>query len=260
MKKSLLFYPGLFLFLIFLSTNLIDSPVPDSLQVSRFPETRLGKQVYIKTGDYYVGDHNLKTNPLRSLGFQDFYLDIHPVTNSQYVNFIRISQYQPQGAFDTETAKKNPLLPATGLTFHDAEAYARYYHKRLPTEWEWEIAARSLKKEILPENKSVPPSQRGNFFSSDKKGVMPVFSYPPNELGIFGMAGNVFEWTSSLYPKEYLLGKYFKPYKILVLRGGGWTNLIYDVKVTIRTPFAASRHLKWIGFRCVSGQKTRGKI
>jgi formylglycine-generating enzyme required for sulfatase activity len=256
MKKLALFYP----FLFFLSIYFFEFPVETRVPVLKSPKNGLGKQVYIKSGNYYVGAHNHKTNPLRSMVFKDFYIDIHPVTNSQYLNFIKTSQYHPQGDFDTEKAKQFPLLPATGLTYQDAEAYARYYQKRLPTEWEWEIAARSLKKEVPTENKSIPVSQRGNFFTGHNKSVMPVFSYPPNELGIFGMAGNVFEWTSSVYPKEYLLGKYHRQYTVMVLRGGAWTNLVFDVKVSTRTPFAASRQLNWIGFRCVSDQKTRSGI
>lgn len=259
MKRLLLIYPGLFFCLFFLSIHLLDSPITAGFQDPEFPKHRLGQQVYIKAGDYYVGQKNLKTNPLRLLSFKDFYMDIHPVTNFQYVNFIQSCQYHPRGGFNVETAKQFPLLPATSLTYLDAEAYAHYYHKRLPTEWEWEIAARSLKKEISTGYKSLPESKRGNFFSSNKKSVMPVFSFPPNELGIFGVAGNVFEWTSSAYPIEYLMGKYSNRYKVLVLRGGAWTNLIYDVKVTTRTPFPSCRYLGWIGFRCVSSRETRGE-
>jgi formylglycine-generating enzyme required for sulfatase activity len=94
--------------------------------------------------------------------------------------------------------------------------------------------------------------ESGHFLFNKEYYKLPVFSYPPNALGLYGMAGNVFEWTSSEYEEKYLYGKYFKGQTLKILRGGSWTNKAFDIRATTRTPFPAGRCLEWIGFRCVS--------
>jgi len=221
-----------------------------------YQDQRLGKQVYIKPGNYYVGsDKEMDNKPLRMVSFNGFYIDIHPVTNEQYVEFLSKSHYQPKGTFDMNEANRFPDLPATNFTYEDAAAYAAFFHKRLPTEWEWEIAARSLKKEVVYVSQHLPHHQRGHFLFNKEYSKKPVFSYPPNDLGLYGMAGNVFEWTSSKYQEKYLYGKHVHKFSIMVLRGGAWTNRALDIRTTTRTPFPASRCLEWIGFRCVRDKR-----
>ena len=217
-------------------------------------DDRLGKEVLIPEGDYYVGSNDEEDEkPLRLMHFKAFYIDIHPVTNIQYLEFLKVSKYKIEGGFDVKQAKENPLKPATNLTLNDAMAYAKYFNRRLPTEWEWEIAARSLKKEnIYAWGKKIEEGKCNWLDSIDKpRYVSPVFEYPANELGLYDMAGNVYEWTISEYPKEFLVGRYVGGHKIVVLRGGAWTNIIYDLRVSMRVPFAADRYLDWIGFRTV---------
>jgi len=216
-------------------------------------ENIIGKQVYIKAGNYFIGNNKEKDNkPLRKKYFKSFYIDITPVTNKQYLKFIKESSYKPMGKFLSLEPEKNPYLPATALTYYDAKAYAKYYHKRLPTEWEWEIAARSLRQDVIYVSIALNHRKRGHFIYDRIYRKEQVCSYPPNIIGIYGMAGNVFEWTKSEYDDEFLYGKYYKKHKIMVLRGGSWSNNSTDVRTTTRTPFAASRELNWLGFRCVS--------
>ena len=233
-----------------LPAGMISRELPKRLSA----DSRIGTQVYIRPGRYYTGSSDRSDNQsLKLRGFSGFYMDAHPVTNFQYLKFVDRSGFHPRGKFDLNAARKHPWLPATGLTYEDARAYADFYQKRLPTEWEWEIAARSLQSDIIYATGTHPTMETGNFFRyKQKNGVTPVFTYPPNKLGIYGMAGNVFEWTSSLYPAENLSGPYSGEYRLMVLRGGAWTNIPHDVRVTTRTPFPASRSLEWLGFRCVS--------
>jgi formylglycine-generating enzyme required for sulfatase activity len=233
--------------------KVIPQEFPDRFQ----KDPRIGSQVFIPSGQYYIGSSDRLDNlPRKRMMFGGFYIDIHPVTNFQYAEFVDRSGYHPLGGFDIEVALKQPLLPATSLTFDDARAYAEFHQKRLPTEWEWEIAARSLQVDIIYATGSLPTIKTGNFFRyKQKNGVTPVLSYPPNKIGIYGMAGNIFEWTSSGYPEEQLSGPHIGKFSIKVLRGGAWTNIPHDVRVTTRTPFPASRSLEWLGFRCVSDKQ-----
>lgn len=217
-------------------------------------DSRLGARVFIKAGRYFVGNNREKDNqPLRQMAFRGFFMDIHPVVNLQYARFLTESHYRPEGKFDMEFAREHPLLPATAVTHADASAYARFTRKRLPTEWEWEIAARSLKKETIYTTGSQPTLETGNFFRyKQHNGRTPVFRYPPNALGIYDMAGNVFEWTASPYTNGRLMGEHHSRHRLMVLRGGAWTSMASDARATTRTPFPASRFLDWIGFRCVT--------
>ncbi|OGF64064.1 MAG: hypothetical protein A2Y62_15505 [Candidatus Fischerbacteria bacterium RBG_13_37_8] len=216
-------------------------------------DERLGKEIHIAAGDYYVGSDKVKDEkPMRIMHIEAFSLDIHAVTNIQYVNFLEKSSYTTEGPFDWNKAKTQPLHPATNVTYKDAQAYAVFHGKRLPTEWEWEIAARSLKKENAYVWGKNPEPDKCNWLSdiNNPKMTTPVFQYEPNELGFYDMAGNVFEWTSSTYPEEFLKGKNASQYTVMVLKGGSWTNIIYDITVSARVPFPANRSLEWIGFRC----------
>jgi len=215
---------------------------------------RIGKQVFIPAGTYFVGDDGETDNhPCRPRRFSAFSIDVHPVTQAQYARFIRESGYTPRGNFSAPETSEEALLPAVNLTFDDAVAYARFQGRRLPSEWEWEIAARSLKRENLFATRGTPSLSNGNFFRfKQKNGITPVFSYPANGLGLYGMAGNVFEWTASRYERRRLRGKHASRFRLMVLRGGAWTNLHQDARTTKRTPFPAERCLPWLGFRCVA--------
>lgn len=217
-------------------------------------DKRLGKQVLIPEGNYYVGSNDAEDEkPLRIMHFKAFYIDIHPVTNIQYLTFLQESNYKVEGDFNIKKAVNKPLYPATNITLNDASAYARYYERRLPTEWEWEVAARSLKKENIYAWGSKIEDDKCNWLKNinEPRYITAVFEYPPNEIGLYDMAGNVYEWTTSEYPKEFLTGKNIFKYKIVVLRGGAWTNIIYDLRASMRVPFAANRYLDWVGFRTV---------
>jgi formylglycine-generating enzyme required for sulfatase activity len=213
------------------------------------------RQIRIPTGSYIVGDDQEADNRLRRKSFASFWIDIHPVTNAQFQRFLDESGYSCQGGFSPEYCRRFPDHPATGVALVDAEAFARYCGKRLPTEWEWEIAARSLKKENVYATGSPPSLTTGNFFRfKEKNGIVKVCSYPPNAIGLYGMAGNVFEWTSSRYTGEKLRGRHQSGHRLMVLRGSAWTNIHHDARATKRTPFPAARSLPWLGFRCVSDQ------
>lgn len=212
----------------------------------------LGKEIFINGGEYFVGDDvEFDNSPRRGKKFSPFFIDIHPVTNIQYSEFLKKSGYKPEGVFRKDEAGDASFLPATGLTWYDAAAYAEFYNKRLPTEWEWEIAARSLKQENIYVYGKSSRKEDGNFLSARKYNKVDVFLFKPNELGLYSMEGNVYEWCDSIYEKKYLIGKNLESVKLKVLRGGAWTNQSFDIKTTVRTPFPPGKYLDWLGFRCV---------
>ncbi len=212
--------------------------------------------IFIPKGEYFTGEKRSTCNsPLIKRSFKSFYIDIHPVSNIQFLIFLEKTNYKPSGKFDRSYAGKNPFDPATGVTREDAAMYAKYAGKRLPSEWEWEIAARALKKDYQPFLSMIYKEKRGIFYNVERKNVSQIFSTPPNEIGFYDHIGNVFEWTTGDYPMEMLTGRNKYAQKIGVIRGGAWTNIRNDVKYSTRIPFPVNRSLKWLGFRCVKDLK-----
>jgi len=159
----------------------------------------------IPAGPFLMGNNNdfhdndFDERPRHAVNLPPFYMDIFPVTNQDYKVFIdatghRIPQYWPDTGEIPASKEKHPV---TGISFPDATAFAAWKGHRLPTEQEWEKAARGAKGLRWP---------WGNTFDKKKANVglrttTPVGAYPEgcNAYGLCDMAGNVWEWTSTWY-------------------------------------------------------------
>ena len=188
--------------------------------------------------------------------YQDFSMDVTEVTVGQFKKFLKDTGYEPKEPIDWEKLYKYSPTdehPMIYVTWFDAQAYCEWAGKRLPTEKEWEFAARGgLKSKEYPwgDEESIA-REYANF-----KGVLgrdqwdrstaPVGSFRPNGYGLHDMSGNVWEWCQGWYSE-------YKEYR--VLRGGSWDFSTYYLPVANRGygyPTASSRDY---GFRCVKGSK-----
>lgn len=215
------------------------------------------EMVIIEGGSFYRGsvDGNRDEMPRHMINLSSFAIDIHPVTNEQFVRFLEIMGGEKDGNHndiirlrDSRIKRSGGRLsiesgyskhPVVGVTWYGALAYAKWVGKRLPTEAEWEIAARGGDENALyPTNEDIEKSQ-ANFFSSDTTAVM---SYAPNNFGLFDMAGNVYEWCQDWYGYNYYENSIQEPdnpqgplqgvYR--VLRGGCWKSLKEDLRCSRR--------------------------
>ncbi len=211
--------------------------------------------------------------PQHKIVLDSFAIDVHPVTNEQFVRFlealggekdaqncdiIRLRESRIKrsgGKLNIESGyAKHPVV---GVTWYGAVAYAKWVGKRLPTEAEWEIAARGGKEDaIYPTGANIERSQ-ANFFSSD---TTPVMSYPPNATGIFDMAGNVYEWCNDWYGYHYYDESVQEPNNppgppqgvYRVLRGGCWKSLKEDLRCAHRHRNNPGTMNGTYGFRCAA--------
>ena len=231
--------------------------------------------VVIKGGGYSQG--SLKGGrdeiPKHQIQLKSFALDIHPVTNEQFVRFleamggekdvnnndmIRLKDSRiKRGGGKLSIESGYTRHPVVGVSWYGAVAFAKWVGKRLPTEAEWEIAASSGKEENLYPTGEEIDRIHANFFSSD---TTPVMSYRPNPLGLYDMSGNVYEWCQDWYDFHYYDVAVQEPdnpsgpaqgtYR--VLRGGCWKSLKDDLRCSHRHRNNPGTMNGTYGFRCAA--------
>lgn len=135
--------------------------------------------------------------------FLDSYLmDKYEVSNKDYGGFIRAEGHPAPAYWDDPRLNKSEQ-PVVGVNWYDARAYCEYRGKRLPTEGEWEKAARGPKATLYPWGNDFDPAKAN--YGKNHEATMPVDSYPEGAsyYGVYNMAGNVFEWVSDWYDPRY---------------------------------------------------------
>jgi formylglycine-generating enzyme required for sulfatase activity len=217
------------------------------------------EMVLLPAGEFLMGAEEKEgsDNPVHRVAVDSFYMDKYEVTNAQYFRFCQeTGRDLPQfwGMKEFHSGLDYPNHPVVGVSWRDAEAYAEWIGKRLPTEAEWEYAARGgLVGKDFPNGDDLD-SSTGNFSS---KGTVPVGSYSPNGFGLHDMAGNVAEWVFDYYHEDYYRVSPQKnpggpdKGKFRVTRGGGWHSGKICCSVSIRNGLID----RWVdfnlGFRCV---------
>jgi serine/threonine-protein kinase len=194
-------------------------PAPEPPPVSKLPdivETPVGAMRLIRAGEFVFGADNdvplpierpdgFETpNPRQILTLGDYYMDVTEVSNSVYKQFCDATgrPYPQPPYFDKTYFDTKPDYPVVGITFDDAEAFAAWAGKRLPTEQEWEKAARGSDARIYPWGNSLPSRNANTDGAHDGfEHPAPVTSAPEgaSPYGLLNMSGNVWEWTASLY-------------------------------------------------------------
>lgn len=235
----------------------------------------LTEMVIIPEGHYLRGSNQGARDeaPRHEVHLSAFAIDIHPVTNEQFVRFleamggekdannndmIRLKESRlRRGAGRLSIESGYAKHPAVGVTWYGAMAYAKWIGKRLPTEAQWEVAALGGASDALYPFGSEIDKTQANFFSSDTTAVM---TYAPTGYGLYDLAGNVYEWCEDWYDVHYYSVSVQEPdcpkgpaqgvYR--VLRGGCWKSLKEDLRCAHRHRNNPGIVNSTYGFRCAA--------
>jgi formylglycine-generating enzyme required for sulfatase activity len=193
-------------------------------------------------------DPHADEQPEKKTDVAAYWIDMYPVTVAQYARFCRAAGHvmPPQPGYST------PRHPVVNVSWAGAAAYADWVGAKLPTEAEYEKAARGGQEGLkYPWGNDWSPAQANG--ARTRGGATPVCSYPPNGFGLFDMVGNVWEWCQDRYQRlvgTTLVGA--GPDWLRVLRGGSWLSAAGNLSVATRNyDLAQGRSSDSDGFRCV---------
>ncbi|HEU4684253.1 MAG TPA: SUMF1/EgtB/PvdO family nonheme iron enzyme [Nitrospira sp.] len=244
--------------------------------------------VRIPAGEFTMGsDKKVDRNaylvelPQRKVYLDAYDIDKYEVTTVQYLKFVLATSRSPQpdwkfdGGNFQESMATHPIMH---VTWYDADEYCRWAGKRLPTEAEWEKAARGeADARIYPWGNEMAGLSRANFGRGGLSGPVRdrperLLLYPPiisvskydnavSPYGIFQMAGNVAEWVADWYDKDYYKKAPARNPKgpeagtQKAFRGGGWIDSTPSVRVSQRNGTDPKTSMNWLGFRCARDAK-----
>jgi formylglycine-generating enzyme required for sulfatase activity len=240
--------------------------------------------VYVPAGEFKMGSSREgydDEHPQHSVTLDGFWIDRYEVTNSQFAAFLNENGNQTEGGVTWLMEVSDALIervgdrflpkdgyanhPVVRISWYGAKSYGEWVGGRLPTEAEWEKAARGTSAQMYPWGDDPPTHTLCNF-SQDGIRTMPIGSYSPkgdSPYGCADMAGNVWEWTQSLHrPYPYDSGdgrENTEIYGRRVIRSGSFNSFSRDVHSARRAPnislFDEPTDRDWdLGFRIVVEQ------
>jgi len=216
-----------------------------------------GDMVYVPAGPFIYGmesESNLRVGDIQ----QGFWIDRYLVTNEQFLKFLSEQGNRSEGGAEWLDHERSRIKtkrrafavepgyerhPVTGVSWYGAAAFAAWAGKRLPTEQQWEKAARGIDGRRYPWGEEFA-SDRCNTSESGKDDTTPVGQYAEAGRSVYGcedMSGNVWEWTESLWSEGS---------ETCVLRGGAWYNDHDLAACACRVSHDPQNRYDLIGFRC----------
>ena len=273
-----------------------NAPVPKNTVYQETVEVSVQQEIRFKTdgavmhlvpaGEFEMGDHfgegQGDERPVHPVYLDAFYMDETEVTNAMYRTFVGATGHSNipfhwNKADDLGRLGK-PHYPVIYVTWRDAMAYAKWAGKRLPTEAEWEYAARGGRVGQRYPWGNEASHERANYSGEVEPDIWywpaPVKRFPENGYGLYDMAGNVWEWCMDEYDRDFyatsprnnpvagglipLTGDDFRTLTAhRVWRGGAWDGGPASITVSNRSQSAPNSRFLKTGFRCVFPLKSQ---
>lgn len=229
------------------------------------PQTRDGApMVRVPAGEFLMGAASLDNDgPDHKIKLSEFWIDTYEVTNARYAQCVDAEICTPPARTTSNTRSsyygdtRFENFPVVSVSWYDADNFCRWTGKRLPTEAQWEKAARGTDGRFYPWGNKFEP-ERVNSTLNGLLDTVVVGSYPDgvSPYGAYEMSGNVWEWVNDWYDERYYSNSPTEnpPGPDLgrekIVRGGGYG--VYDavMRTTYRRPVLPEREFAFIGFRC----------
>lgn len=243
---------------------------------------QLDSMVAIPEGKFIMGtdykNADSSSHPQHEVTLKAYRIDKYLVTNAQYARFVAATGHRPPADWKNSKIQEGTLLlPVTMVNWYDATAYAKWAGKRLPTEAEWEKAARGTDGRRWPWGNEMDPTRLNTYYNFGAASVVTAYAKGVSPYGVYDMAGNVDEWVEDDFApysgtdaaKEVFKGKIAKvltdkdramklsdmvpvnrQYK--VLRGGSWKGDPFSTATYHRDYSWPNFASDFYGFRCAS--------
>jgi formylglycine-generating enzyme required for sulfatase activity len=251
------------------------APVPStSTGASTSPSgTKGGEMVRVPAGEFIMGSSpaqmeeglrlcgkNCKREwfanevPQHRVYLDEFFIDKYEVTNDQYNQCVSAGPCSPNQKFDGFT---DPQQPVVGVDWNQVDTYCKWVGKRLPTEAEWEKAARGTDGRTYPWGEGIDCS-KANYSDCKHGKTKNVGSYPSGEspYGAMDMAGNVWEWVADWYDANYYQNSPNRnptgptSAEFRVHRGGSWYYYPFFLRASARSGGTPVTGYGYVGLRC----------
>jgi formylglycine-generating enzyme required for sulfatase activity len=242
----------------------------------------LSSMVSIPAGDFLMGTDSERSDkynrPQHTVFLPEYKIDKYPVTHAEFAKFVVSTQHRPPLDWaDGSIPDGKTQYPVTMVTWYDAVDYCKWNDKRLPTEAEWEKAARGTDGRRWPWGNQMDANRLNTYYNVGSSNVVTAYKTGVSPYGVFDMAGNVSEWTSSdflPYTDSIAAADLFQPKKMQattaddrnmkvadlvpvegvykVRRGGSWKSDPFSTSAYHRNfsmPYYAS---DFFGFRCAA--------
>lgn len=234
--------------------------------------------VFVSEGPFIMGSSERNSeSPIHKVRLDHYLIDKYPVTNKQYSKFLhetsridltkivnekqtKVNNFRPKnwGTSDYTNYSKKPNMPVVFVDWWDAWAYSCWAGKSLPSEAEWEKAARGNDERTYPWGNQPPTNSFANFAGNiGRTTAVESFPQAASPYGCLDMVGNVWEWCIDTYDPNFYqtkisenpVNKTEKPSR--VLRGGSWNDAVSSIRTTVRGCWMNIVRYSYIGFRCV---------
>jgi formylglycine-generating enzyme required for sulfatase activity len=262
--------------------SIVSSVTPTILSLSSSDEIIDNFEIPMKlvpAGKFTMGSNigAKDETPTHEIFLDSFYIDKYEVTNAQYAKCITAGLCQPPKQYNSTTYddyftnSKFSNYPVIFVDWYMAKTYCEWRGARLPTEAEWEKAAKGVDERVYPWgstfdgtflnscDETCAHESANSEFNDGYPDVAPVglFEKGQSPYGIFDMSGNVWEWVGDWYSPMYYgesplqnpTGPSSGQYR--VIRGGGWRDQSHGVSTSVRVYFEPINAYEFLGFRCV---------